>query len=62
MKNMGGRRFNDQGTEGANITLVGVVAILALSALGVEPGIAGDQYPLRGGLYRPGFGGIKIVI
>ena len=62
MENMGGRRFNDQSTEGANIAFVGLVAILALSALGVEPGVAGDQYPLCGSLYRPGFGGVKVVV
>ena len=50
-----------QGTQGADIALVPVVAMLALPGLGMEPGVGGGQHALGGFLHRPGFRGAVVV-
>ena len=61
MKDMRGRRFDDQRAQRTDIALVPVVGVLAPPGLGVQPGIGRGQHAMRRGFHRPGFRGAVIV-
>jgi hypothetical protein len=62
MEDMRGVGLDDQRAERAHITAVHVVAVLAVPALRIEPGVCCGQHALRRRLDRPGFRSAVVVV